>query len=94
MNEKANPNGASPLEEFTLAEIRETLERAGELAERVHHLEIEMEWLNHEQAATYLKTTPATLHKIAPRDGIPRHQLTDKKYVYNRRELDDYLRGR
>ena len=50
------------------------------------------EWMDAEQAKTYLKRTPKYWERVAPL--LSRHCLTERGILYNRRELDEWLMAR
>jgi len=53
------------------------------------------EWMTAEQAAKYLGCESVkAFEKIAAREGIPRHYLSERTPRYNRAELDAWLTGR
>src|SRR5215213_4954825 len=53
------------------------------------------EWMTAEQAARYLGCESIkAFEKIASREGIPRHYLSERTPRYNRAELDAWLTGR
>src|SRR5215211_4357641 len=53
------------------------------------------EWMTAEQAAKYLGCESVkAFEKIATREGIPRHYLSERTPRYNRAELDAWLTGR
>ena len=84
-------------ESTALAAVAESLAHtAKSLATTAEYLEASRpaDWMDHEEAARYLRTTPAALHKIAQRGEVPRHNLTEKRYLYSRAELDAFLLDR
>jgi hypothetical protein len=53
------------------------------------------EWMTAEQAAKYLGCESVkAFEKIAAREGIPRHYLSERSPRYNRAKLDAWLTGR
>ena len=51
-------------------------------------------WLTVQEAAKYLRLSPATLAKMRCRGDGPRYSKSGAKCVYHSDDLDAYLRGR
>ncbi len=47
-----------------------------------------------EQAASYLQRTPKAFEKIVAKGEIPRHYITERGILFNRKALDEWLMGR
>ena len=45
-------------------------------------------------AAAYLKRTPQAFQKIMAKGEIPKHYVTERVILFNRKELDECLLGR
>jgi transposase len=73
----------------TLAEAAESLSRT---ARALHEMYGE-EWMDAEQTRTYLgRRTEKQWERIAP--ILPRHYVTERGILYNRREIDGWLMAR
>jgi hypothetical protein len=73
----------------TFAEAAESLART---ARELHEVSGE-EWMDAEQCAAYLKrSTRKQWETIAP--ILPRHYVTERGILYNRREIDEWLTAR
>jgi hypothetical protein len=46
------------------------------------------EWMDHEECAEYLRTTPSALYRLP----VPHHKLGGKR-LYSREEVDAAVRG-
>jgi hypothetical protein len=72
-----------------LAEAAESLARTAERLEAMRPAE----WMDAEQAAAYLADRSRdSFDKVAP--SLPKHYLTERRPLYNRREIDEWLMGR
>jgi hypothetical protein len=72
-----------------LSEAAESLARTAERLEAMRPAE----WMDAEQAAAYLADRSRdSFDKVAP--SLPKHYLTERRPLYNRRELDEWLMGR
>jgi len=49
------------------------------------------EWMTVEQAASYLQRTQKAFEKIVAKGEIPRHYITERGILFNRKELDEWL---
>jgi ketosteroid isomerase-like protein len=72
----------------TLAEAAESLART---TRELHEMRGE-EWMDAAQMRSYLSRTPKQWERIAP--TLPRHYVTERGILYNRREIDEWLMGR
>lgn len=67
-----------------------------ELLERLQRLvketEYEREVLDAKQAADFLRMPEAEFRRLAP--SLPRHRISERRYVYLKRELLDWLGDR
>ena len=68
----------------TLAGVADRLEEISRRLERSRPAE----WMNHEECAAYLRTTPGALYKLP----VPHHKLGGKR-LYSRAEVDSAVRG-
>ena len=73
-----------------LSEIAENLSRTAERLEKM----APQEWMGPDEAATYLGKSQNAFQKAVAQEGVPRHYLTGRRPLYNRRELDDWLLSR
>jgi excisionase family DNA binding protein len=71
----------------TLAEAAESLTRT---ARELHEMRRD-EWMTIEQAASYLQRTSKAFEKIVAMGEIPRHYITERGILFNRKELDEWL---
>lgn len=72
-----------------LAETAESLARTADRLEAMRPTE----WMDAEQAAAYLADRSRdSFDKVAP--YLPKHYLTERRPLYNRREIDEWLMGR
>lgn len=72
-----------------LAEAAESLARTAERLESMRPAE----WMDAEQAAVYLANRSRdSFDKVAP--SLPKHYLTERRPLYNRQEIDEWLMGR
>jgi hypothetical protein len=72
-----------------LAETAESLARTAERLEAMRP----SEWMDAEQTAAYLADRSRdSFDKVAP--SLPKHYLTERRPLYNRREIDEWLMGR
>lgn len=72
-----------------LAETAESLARTADRLEMMRPTE----WMDAEQAAAYLADRSRdSFDKVAP--SLPKHYLTERRPLYNRREIDDWLMSR
>jgi excisionase family DNA binding protein len=58
----------------------------------IERLEGSPEWLRVEQAAEHLGTTPNGIRALVKRGKVPVYRR-DGRLFFDRRELDDYVRG-
>jgi hypothetical protein len=79
-----------PLATYTLAEIREALEAAARLTERVRKLEDDV-WMNAEDAARFLGWKSAAA--LAKTDA-PRKHASPRVILYNRGELKRWVESK
>jgi hypothetical protein len=86
----------SEVETRTLAGVVGVLSEAAEsLAKTAERLEAmrPAEWMDAEQAAAYLADRSRdSFDKVAPL--LPKHYLTERRPLYNRREIDEWLMSR
>ncbi len=84
-------------ETTALAGVAQTLsgvaESLSETAERIESSRPAM-WMDSEQAAAYLGKTRHAFNKILAETDLPRHYLTPRSPLFNRREIDEWLMGR
>jgi excisionase family DNA binding protein len=73
-----------------LSEIAENLSRT---AERLENM-APQEWMGPDEAAAYLGKSRHAFQKAVAQEGVPRHYLTGRRPLFNRRELDDWLLSR
>ncbi len=72
-----------------LSEAAESLARTAERLEAMRPAE----WMDAEQTAAYLADRSRdSFDKVAPL--LPKHYLTERRPLYNRREIDEWLLGR
>ena len=71
----------------TLAEAAESLART---VRELHGMRCN-EWMTVEQAASYLQRTQKAFEKIVAKGEIPRHYITERGILFNRKELDEWL---
>jgi excisionase family DNA binding protein len=71
----------------TLAEVAESLART---TRELHEMRRD-EWMTIEQAASYLQRTLGAFEQIVAKGEIPRHYITERGILFNRRELDEWL---
>jgi len=72
-----------------LAEAAESLARTAERLEAMRPTE----WMDAEQTAAYLADRSRdSFDKVAP--SLPKHYLTERRPLYNRREIDEWLMSR
>ena len=72
-----------------LSEAAESLARTAECLEAMRPAE----WMDAEQAAAYLADRSRdSFDKVAPL--LPKHYLTERRPLYNRREIDEWLMSR
>lgn len=85
------------IEAHVLAEVAATLSRAADslsrTAERLEKM-APQEWMGPEDAAAYLGKSRHAFQKAVAQEGVPRHYLTDRRPLFNRRELDEWLLSR
>ena len=73
-----------------LSEIAENLSRTAERLEKM----APQEWMGSEEAAAYLGKSRHAFQKAVTQEAIPRHYLTGRRPLFNRRELDEWLLSR
>lgn len=72
--------------------LSETAESLARTAERLEALR-SVEWMDAEQLAAYLADRSRdSFDKVAP--SLPKHYLTERRPLYNRREIDEWLMSR
>ena len=72
--------------------LSETAESLARTAERMEAMR-PAEWMDAEQAAAYLADrSKDSFDKVAPM--LPKHYLTERRPLYNRREIDEWLMSR
>ncbi len=72
--------------------LSETAESLARTAERLEALR-PAEWMDAEQVAAYLADRSRdSFDKVAP--SLPKHYLTERRPLYNRREIDEWLMSR
>jgi hypothetical protein len=72
--------------------LAETAENLASTAERLEAMR-PSEWMDAEQTAAYLADRSRdSFDKVAP--SLPKHYLTERRPLYNRREIDEWLMGR
>jgi len=72
-----------------LSEVAESLAKTAERLEAMRSAE----WMDADQAAAYLADRSRdSFDKVAP--SLPKHYLTERRPLYNRREIDEWLMGR
>ena len=72
--------------------LSETAESLARTAERLEAMR-PAEWMDAEQAAAYLADRSRdSFDKVAP--SLPKHYLTERRPLYNRREIDEWLMSR
>ena len=85
------------IEAQTLAGVAATLSGAADslsrTAERLEKM-APQEWMGPEEAAAYLGKSIHAFQKAVAQESVPRHYLTGRRPLFNRRELDDWLLGR
>jgi excisionase family DNA binding protein len=52
------------------------------------------EWMGLEEAANHLGKSKHAFQKIVAQEDVPRHYLTGRRPLFNRRELDEWLLSR
>ena len=67
-------------------EVVALLERAEQLAESLH---TSRELMNAQEAADFLRMPYSEFRRLAP--YLPRHPVTERRYVYHRRELLEWV---
>lgn len=71
----------------TLAGVAESLSRTSrELREACRD-----EWMDADETAAYLKKNPKTFRNIVAAEDVPRHYLTERGVLFNRKEIDEWL---
>jgi len=80
-----------------LAEVAATLSGAAsslsQTAERLEKM-APQEWMNLEEAAAYLGKSRHAFQKAVAHEDVPKHYLTGRRPLFNRRELDEWLLNR
>jgi hypothetical protein len=72
--------------------LSETAESLARTAERLEAMR-PVEWMDAKQAAAYLADRSRdSFDKVAP--SLPKHYLTERRPLYNRREIDEWLMSR
>lgn len=71
----------------TLSEVADSLSRTAERLEKM----APQEWMGPEEAAAYLGKSKHAFQKAVAQEGIPKHYLTGRCPLFNRRELDEWL---
>lgn len=72
--------------------LSETAESLARTADRLEMMR-PTEWMDAEQAAVYLADRSRdSFDKVAP--YLPKHYLTERRALYNRREIDEWLMNR
>ena len=84
------------VEAQTLSGVAETLaravDRASDVLERLERMR-PADWMDRQQVAAYLANrTKDSFDRIA--SEIPRHRLSEQRYLYNRAEVDEWLMSR
>ncbi len=74
----------------TLSGVADSLSRTAERLERI----APQEWMGPEDAAAYLGKPRHAFQKAVTQEGVPKHYLTGRRPLFNRRELDEWLLGR
>ena len=81
----------------TLAEVAATLSGAADslsrTAERLEKM-APQEWMGPEEAAAYLGKSRHAFQKAVVQENVPRHYLTGRRPLFNRREVDEWLLSR
>ena len=73
-----------------LSEVTVNLSRTAERLEKM----APQEWMGPDEAAAYLGKSRHAFQKAVAQESVPRHYLTGRRPLYNRRELDDWLLSR
>jgi excisionase family DNA binding protein len=73
-----------------LSEVAENLSRTAERLERQRPVE----WMDTNQAATYLGISPGSFANAVASEDIPKHYFTGRKPKFSRQELDAWLMRR
>jgi excisionase family DNA binding protein len=74
----------------TLSGAADSLSRTAERLEKM----ASQEWMGLEEAATYLGKSKHAFQKAVAQEDVPRHYLTGRRPLFNRRELDEWLLSR
>ena len=85
------------VETRTLAGVAAMLSKAADtLSHTADRLEkmAPQEWMGPEEAAAYLGKSRHAFQKAVAQEGVPRHFLTSRRPLFNRRELDEWLLSR
>ena len=69
-----------------MSEVVALLERAERLTESLH---TSRELMNAKEAADFLRMPYSEFRRLAP--YLPRHRVTERRYVYHRKELLDWV---
>jgi excisionase family DNA binding protein len=85
------------IEARTLAGVAATLSEAADslsrTAERLERMGLQ-EWMGPDEAAAYLGRSKHAFQKAVAHEGVPKHYLTGRRPLFNRRELDEWLLNR
>jgi acyl-CoA reductase-like NAD-dependent aldehyde dehydrogenase len=85
------------VEARTLAGVAAMLSKAADtLSHTADRLEkmAPQEWMGLEEAANHLGKSKHAFQKIVAQEDVPRHYLTGRRPLFNRRELDEWLLSR
>ena len=85
------------VEARTLVGVAAMLSKAADnLSHTADRLEkmVPQEWMGPEEAAAYLGKSRHAFQKAVAQEGVPRHFLTGRRPLFNRRELDEWLLSR
>ena len=74
----------------TLSGVADSLSHTAERLERM----APQEWMGPEEAAAYLGKSRDAFQKAVAQEDVPRHYLTGRRPLFNRRELDEWLLSR
>lgn len=73
--------------------LSETAQSLAETQEKQEKMRVQ-EWMDSEGCAAYLGKSRDALEKIKAQTDIPRHYLTGRAPMFNRREVDEWLLSR
>jgi len=73
-----------------LSKAADTLSRTADRLEKM----APQEWMSLEEAANYLGKSKHAFQKAVAQEDVPRHYLTGRRPLFNRRELDEWLLNR